>query len=251
MALELTLQDRLPLATRTGTPWSAVVCLSLLSFLLVGLEFMPVSLLTPIARDLNVLEGQAGQAIAVSGFFAVITSLFGASVLARLRPQDGRPALYGGAGRFQPGRRPRSQLLHLPAGPRAGRHRDRRLLVAIGGHPGAPGATRRPATCDFRPSGRHRARRRDRRAGRQLPWGTDRLARHFPYHRSDRPCRPGVAGRRSPENASTCDRLRVRRFPIAAQPYLRARYGRDRPCLHGPKCAVHLYPALSRKRHPP
>ncbi len=83
MALELTLYDRLP-ATRTGTPWSAVVCLSLLSFLLVGLEFMPVSLLTPIARDLNVLEGQAGQAIAVSGFFAVITSLFGTSVLGRL-----------------------------------------------------------------------------------------------------------------------------------------------------------------------
>ena len=62
---------------RESTPWAAVVCLSLLTFLLVGLEFMPVSLLTPIAQDLAITEGMAGQAITVSGFFAVITSLFG------------------------------------------------------------------------------------------------------------------------------------------------------------------------------
>jgi predicted MFS family arabinose efflux permease len=36
---------------------------------------MPVSLLTPIASGLHVTEGQAGQAIAVSGLFAVVTSL--------------------------------------------------------------------------------------------------------------------------------------------------------------------------------
>jgi predicted MFS family arabinose efflux permease len=67
-----------------STPWAAVVCLSLLTFLLVGLEFLPVSLLTPIARDLAISEGQAGQAITVSGFFAVITSLLGNSLLSRL-----------------------------------------------------------------------------------------------------------------------------------------------------------------------
>ncbi|NKN37522.1 MFS transporter [Agrobacterium sp. a22-2] len=66
------------------TPWSAVTCLSLLTFLLVGLEFMPVSLLTPIAQDLSITEGQAGLAIAVSGFFAVVTSLFGNRMLVRL-----------------------------------------------------------------------------------------------------------------------------------------------------------------------
>ncbi|MFH7375967.1 MFS transporter, partial [Pseudomonas syringae pv. tagetis] len=38
----------------TATSWSAVTCLSLLTFLLVGLEFLPVSLLTPIARDLSI-----------------------------------------------------------------------------------------------------------------------------------------------------------------------------------------------------
>jgi len=80
---ELTLQEGFTGRLET-TPWGAVACLSLLTFLLVGLEFLPTSLLTPIARDLSVTEGQAGLAIAVSGFFAVITSLFGNVVLSRL-----------------------------------------------------------------------------------------------------------------------------------------------------------------------
>lgn len=68
---------------RTPSAWSAVVCLSLLTFVLVASEFMPVSLLTPIAADLGISEGQAGQAISVSGIFAVLTSLFGNVLLAR------------------------------------------------------------------------------------------------------------------------------------------------------------------------
>lgn len=68
----------------TTTSWSAVICMSLLTFVLIASEFLPVSLLTPIAADLGVTEGQAGQAIAVSGFFAVIASLFGNSLLSRL-----------------------------------------------------------------------------------------------------------------------------------------------------------------------
>jgi predicted MFS family arabinose efflux permease len=55
--------------------WGAVFALSLAAFVLVASEFMPVSLLTPIAAELAVSEGQAGQAIAVSGAFAVLTSL--------------------------------------------------------------------------------------------------------------------------------------------------------------------------------
>ena len=58
--------------------------MSLLTFVLIASEFMPVSLLTPIARDLGISEGQAGQAIAVSGFFAIVTSLFGNALLSRL-----------------------------------------------------------------------------------------------------------------------------------------------------------------------
>src|SRR4051812_13707124 len=55
--------------------WVAVFALTLCVSTLIASEFMPVSLLTPIAADLHVTEGQAGQAIAVSGIFAVVTSL--------------------------------------------------------------------------------------------------------------------------------------------------------------------------------
>jgi predicted MFS family arabinose efflux permease len=68
---------------RTGG-WSAVLAMSLAAFALVASEFMPVSLLTPIAADLHITEGQAGQGISVSGAFALITSLLIASVAARV-----------------------------------------------------------------------------------------------------------------------------------------------------------------------
>jgi predicted MFS family arabinose efflux permease len=58
-----------------GAGWSAVFALTLCVGTLIASEFMPVSLLTPIASDLHMSEGQAGQAIAVSGLFAVLTSL--------------------------------------------------------------------------------------------------------------------------------------------------------------------------------
>jgi predicted MFS family arabinose efflux permease len=64
--------------------WGAVFALSLGAFALVASEFMPVSLLTPIASELKVTEGQAGQAISVSGAFAVITSLFISSIVGQL-----------------------------------------------------------------------------------------------------------------------------------------------------------------------
>lgn len=56
--------------------WGAVYAMSLCVFALITSEFLPVSLLTPIANDLMLTEGQAGQSIAVSGIFAVITSLY-------------------------------------------------------------------------------------------------------------------------------------------------------------------------------
>lgn len=62
--------------------WSAVFAMTLCVFTLIASEFMPVSLLTPVAKDLGVSEGLAGQAISVSGGFAVLTSL-SVSTLAR------------------------------------------------------------------------------------------------------------------------------------------------------------------------
>ncbi|MBA2861070.1 DHA1 family purine ribonucleoside efflux pump-like MFS transporter [Methanococcus maripaludis] len=50
--------------------------MSLCAMVLVASEFMPVSLLTPIATDLQITEGNAGQSISISGLFALITSLF-------------------------------------------------------------------------------------------------------------------------------------------------------------------------------
>jgi predicted MFS family arabinose efflux permease len=69
---------------RRASSWGAVVALSLGAFALVASEFMPVSLLTPIAGDLHISEGRAGNAIAVSGLFAVLTSLSIASLARRL-----------------------------------------------------------------------------------------------------------------------------------------------------------------------
>jgi len=64
--------------------WGAVFAMSLAAFVLVASEFMPVSLLTPIAADLHITEGQAGQGISVSGLFALFTSLLIASVATRI-----------------------------------------------------------------------------------------------------------------------------------------------------------------------
>lgn len=65
----------IPIRHSSRQVWSAVLAMSLCAFALVASEFLPVSLLTPIASDLSLTEGQAGQAISISGFFAVITSL--------------------------------------------------------------------------------------------------------------------------------------------------------------------------------
>ena len=72
--------------------WSAVFALTLCVSTLIASEFMPVSILTPIASDLHLSEGAAGQAISISGLFAVMTSLSLASVT---RGVDRRVLLLG------------------------------------------------------------------------------------------------------------------------------------------------------------
>lgn len=63
------------LQNKTDAHWSGVFAMTLCVFVLIASEFMPVSLLTPIAADLHVTEGMAGQGIAISGALAVLTSL--------------------------------------------------------------------------------------------------------------------------------------------------------------------------------
>lgn len=80
------------LAIPSRQAWSAVGAMALCVAMLIASEFMPVSLLTPIATDLHATDGLAGQAISVSGLFAVITSLFIATIARRL---DRRYVLLG------------------------------------------------------------------------------------------------------------------------------------------------------------
>ncbi|HEX8388547.1 MAG TPA: MFS transporter [Sphingomonas sp.] len=69
-----------------------MLALTLCVSTLIASEFMPVSILTPIAADLELTEGAAGQAISVSGLFAVLTSLGITSLTAGI---DRRTVLLG------------------------------------------------------------------------------------------------------------------------------------------------------------
>ncbi|WP_052321892.1 MFS transporter [Novosphingobium sp. MBES04] len=64
-----------PSPSESPAHWGAVYAMALCSFVLVASEFLPVSLLSPMAASLDLTEGQAGQTIAASGLFAVIASL--------------------------------------------------------------------------------------------------------------------------------------------------------------------------------
>jgi predicted MFS family arabinose efflux permease len=77
---------------RPRSGWGAVWALTLCVSTLIASEFMPISILTPIAAELRISEGAAGQAIAVSGLFAVMTSL---SLSTLTRGLDRRSVLLG------------------------------------------------------------------------------------------------------------------------------------------------------------
>lgn len=70
-------------STTQSSAWGAIFSMALCVVVLIASEFMPVSLLTPIARDLGITQGQAGQAISISGFFAVLTSLLNSPLTGR------------------------------------------------------------------------------------------------------------------------------------------------------------------------
>jgi predicted MFS family arabinose efflux permease len=71
--------------TTTGEPrWIAVYSISLAVAGLITSEFLPVSILTPIARDLHVTEGMAGQAISVTALIAMFSSLFTAMLTKKI-----------------------------------------------------------------------------------------------------------------------------------------------------------------------
>jgi predicted MFS family arabinose efflux permease len=82
-ALQQRMQERSNMAvtavshegTKSIASWGAVFSMALCVALLIASEFMPVSLLTPMAEGLRATEGQTGQAISISGLFAVAASM--------------------------------------------------------------------------------------------------------------------------------------------------------------------------------
>lgn len=64
--------------------WMAVIGLALAVSGLIVSEFLPVSLLTPLAKDLHVTEGVAGQAISVTAIIAMVSSLLIAVITRRI-----------------------------------------------------------------------------------------------------------------------------------------------------------------------
>ncbi|AXO15242.1 MFS transporter [Thalassospira indica] len=72
--------------------WAAVISMTLGVFGLVTAEFLPVSLLTPMADDLRITEGMAGQAMSATAVMALITSLLTATVTRKI---DRRYVLLG------------------------------------------------------------------------------------------------------------------------------------------------------------
>ncbi len=56
--------------------WSAVFALAFLATVLTISHVLPVSILTPLARDMQISEGVAGQTVTVATMVAFITSLF-------------------------------------------------------------------------------------------------------------------------------------------------------------------------------
>ena len=89
------LQNNTQQAVKAEAHWGGVMAMTLCVFALISSEFMPVSLLTPVSQDLGISEGMAGQGITVSGFFAVITSLF---ILAVAGSFNRKPILLGMTG---------------------------------------------------------------------------------------------------------------------------------------------------------
>ena len=226
----------------------AVLSMALCVMVLIASEFMPVSLLTPIASDLRMTEGLAGQAISISGVFAVLTSLVIAGVTARL---DRRTVLLS------------LTALMIVSGtvvavaPNFGILMLGRafLGVAIGGFWSMSTATvmrlvpedRVPAR-PGRPERRQRVGRDDRRAARQLCRQPDRLALGLLLRGPAGGRRPGVAAHDDSGDApGTTVRVDERLYaPTPA--FGRLRNGGDPAPLHGAVRVVHLLAPVSRGR---
>ncbi|AGT09870.1 MFS transporter [Paracoccus aminophilus] len=97
--LSLTAADLDEALARSDAPerpaWGAVLSMSLGVFALVTAEFLPASLLTPLAEGLQISKGAAGQAVTATALVALVTSLL---ITVMARGLDRRWVLMGLAG---------------------------------------------------------------------------------------------------------------------------------------------------------
>ncbi|WP_312545521.1 MFS transporter, partial [Pantoea eucalypti] len=82
MSLTTEVADEVSSPTRPA--WGAVFAMAFGVFSLITAEFLPVSLLTPMAHSLGVSEGQAGQTVTITALVALFTSLVTGSVTRRI-----------------------------------------------------------------------------------------------------------------------------------------------------------------------
>ena len=77
-------QSAQPLHNGVNRPnWSAVFAVAFCVACLITVEFLPVSLLTPMAQDLAISEGVAGQSVTVTAFIAMFASLFITNIIGK------------------------------------------------------------------------------------------------------------------------------------------------------------------------
>jgi predicted MFS family arabinose efflux permease len=79
------MKQRIGINESTPKPaWRAVFALALGVAGLITSEFLPVSLLTPMAKDLKITEGITGQAISITAVVAMVASLLMAIITQRM-----------------------------------------------------------------------------------------------------------------------------------------------------------------------
>jgi MFS transporter, DHA1 family, purine ribonucleoside efflux pump len=71
-------------AAWSAAAWFAVLSMAATSFALVSAEFLPAGLLTPMARDLGVSEGTAGQVVTATASVGAVTALLSNVLIGRL-----------------------------------------------------------------------------------------------------------------------------------------------------------------------
>jgi MFS transporter, DHA1 family, purine ribonucleoside efflux pump len=82
--LEVSGLDAAEPARWSATTWLAVLSMAATSFALVSAEFLPAGLLTPLARDLGVSEGTAGQVVTATASVGAVAALLSNVLIGRM-----------------------------------------------------------------------------------------------------------------------------------------------------------------------